>query len=53
MGRDANEHVGEVADHVDIGQAAALDQRVDHRRGATAAHAAGEEPIAALMLFFA
>lgn len=47
MRGDTDQHVGEVGDHVDVRQAAALDQRVDHGGGPTAPHASSEEPVAA------
>lgn len=47
MRGDADQDVGEVGDDVDLGQTAGLDERLDYCCRATAAHATGEEPVAA------
>ena len=49
MRGDADEYVSEIADHVDVRAATALDQDVDDGGGTTTAEAPGEEPIAAFM----
>jgi hypothetical protein len=46
---DPDEHVGEVVDGVDAGEAAGLGERVDHGDGAAAAHAAGEQSVPAVV----